>query len=422
MPMSIDIQRRVVITGLGVIAPNGTNLADFWASIIVGRSAVGPLTRFDPMDSPTKIACEVRDFSPTDFMESKAANRLDRSIHFAIAAAVNAMKDSGIEIGKIDPTRVGCVEGTSVSHLSAASKAETAYQLRGYKGISMFQMLNGYTGGGSGEVAAEIGIKGHAVTLSSGSASGNDVMGYAASMIREDEADVMVVGGAEAPIQPLVWGAFCQSKVMTRGAGDPLTAMKPFDVARSGFVLGEGAGFVIMEELGHALSRGARIYAEVVAHGRACEAYHPVAPEPHGAGVKSAIQAALKRGRLAISEVDYINCHGTATAPSDLAETRAIKSVFGKYARRLACSSTKPVTGHLMAAAGAVETIVTTLTIFHQIIPPTANLEVPDAECDLDYVQYRARPYPVCLALNLSSGFGGKNSCLALRRWSLRER
>ena len=419
--MSADAVRRVVITGLGVIAPNGSDLAGFWQTIVAGRSAAGPLTRFDALDSPVQIACEVRDFSATDFMEAKAAKRLDRSIHFSVAAAIKALKDSGAKIGDINPTRVGSVEGTSVAHLGAAAKAESAYQLRGFKGISMFQMLNGYTGGGSSEVATELGIKGHAVTLSSGSASGNDVMGYAAMMIRDDEADLMVVGGAEAPIQPLVWGAFCQSKVMTRATGDPAAAMKPFDVSRDGFVLGEGAGFVVMEELGHALSRNARIYAEVAGHGRACEAYHPVAPEPGGAGVISAINSALKRSRMKISDVDYINCHGTATEPSDLAESRAIKSVFGKYAHRLACSSTKPVTGHLMAAAGAVETIVTALSVFHQVIPPTANLHVPDPECDLDFVPHVARPYPIRLALNLSSGFGGKNSCLALRRWPSRE-
>lgn len=414
--MSGDGVRRVVITGLGVIAPNGSTIGEFWQSIVAGKSSAGPLTRFDALDSPVQIACEVRDFEVTDFIDAKSARRLDRSIHFSVAAAMMALKDSGAKIGEIDPTRVGSVEGTSVAHLSAAAKAESAYQLRGFKGISMFQMLNGYTGGGSSEVATELGIKGHAVTLSSGSASGNDVMGYAAMMIREDEADVMVVGGAEAPIQPLVWGAFCQSKVMTR---DPV--MKPFDVARSGFLLGEGAGFVVMEELGHALSRNARIYAEVASHGRACEAYHPVAPEPGGAGVIRAIQTSLKKGRREISDVDYINCHGTATEAGDLAEARAIKTVFGKYARRLACSSTKPVTGHLMAAAGAVETIVTALSVFHQIIPPTANLQVPDPEFDLDFVPHVARPYPIRLALNLSSGFGGKNSCLALRRWPSRE-
>ena len=419
--MSADSPRRVVITGLGVIAPNGSTLPTFWETIRTGKSAAGPLTRFDAIDSPVHIACEVRDFNAADFMDAKMAKRLDRSIHFAVAAAMKSVKDANLKIGEVNPSRVGSVEGTSVSHLSAASKAETAYQLRGYKGISMFQMLNGYTGGGASEVAAELGIKGHAVTLSSGSASGNDVMGYAAMMIRDDEADVMVVGGAEAPIQPLVWGAFCQSRVMTRATGDPTAAMKPFDVDRSGFVLGEGAGFVVMEELGHALSRGVRIYAEVIGHGRACEAYHPVAPEPNGVGVVSAIRSVLRKSHTDVSEVDYINCHGTATEANDLAESRAIKTVFGNYARRFACSSTKPVTGHLMAAAGAVETIVTALAVFHQAIPPTANLKTPDPECDLDFVQGGPRPYPIRTALNLSSGFGGKNSCLALRRWPTRE-
>lgn len=410
-------RRRVVITGMGIVAPNGCTLDVFWESIHKGQSSAGPLTRFDPQDAPANIACELRDFNPTDFMDAKAAKRLDRSVQFAVAAAVNALKDSGAKIGDIDPTRVGAVEGTTLSNVTAASQGETAYKLRGYKGISMFQMLNGYAGCGSGEVAAELGIKGHAVTLSSGSASGNDVMGYAAMMIREDDADVMVVGGAEAPIHPLIWGAFCQSRVMTRVKGDPAAAMKPFDVARGGFVLGEGAGFVVMEEVGHALSRGARIYAEVVGHGRACEAYHPVAPEPNGAGVVSAIQSALKRSGAHVSDVDYINCHGTATEANDLAESRGIKRAFGNYASRVAVSSTKPVTGHLLAASGAVETIVTALTVFHQVIPPTVNLQVPAPECDLDFVQYQARPYPVRMALNLSSGFGGKNSCLVLRRW-----
>ncbi|MEO6739826.1 MAG: beta-ketoacyl-[acyl-carrier-protein] synthase family protein [Chthoniobacteraceae bacterium] len=419
--MSADSTRRVVITGLGVIAPNGSDLPDFWGSVVAGKSSAGPLTRFDAKDSPVHIACEVRRFDAASFMDAKVARRLDRSIHFAVAAAMNAVKDAGVKLDEIDPSRVGSVEGTSVSHLAAASKAEIAYQERGYKGISMFQMLNGYTGGGAGEVAAALGIKGHAVTLSSGSASGNDVMGYASMMIRDDEADVMIVGGAEAPIQPLVWGAFCQSRVMTRATGDPAAAMKPFDVARSGFVLGEGAGFVVMEELGHAVSRGARIYAEVLGHGRACEAFHPVAPEPNGMGVVAAIKSALRRARIDVSDVDYINCHGTATEINDLAESRGIRTVVGQHARRLACSSTKPITGHLMAAAGAVETIITALAIYHQVIPPTANLQTPDPECGLDFVPGTARPYPIRTALNLSSGFGGKNSCLALRRWRPRE-
>jgi 3-oxoacyl-[acyl-carrier-protein] synthase II len=410
-------ERRIVITGLGVIAPNGTNLADFWASIRDGRSAAGPLTRFLPGDSPVRIACEIRNFKATEHMESKVARRLDRSIQYGVVAARMAVSDAKLDVASLAPSRVGIVEGTTVSNVDAAAKAEESYRARGYKGISMFQMLNGYSGSGSSEVAIDIGIKGHAVTLSSGSASGNDVVGYAATMVREDETDVMIAGGAEAPILPLIWSAFCQSRVMTRAPGDAAGAMKPFDLARSGFILGEGAGFIVMEELTHALSRGARIYAEVLSHGRACEAYHPVAPEPSGLGVFEAMHSAIRRGHVNILDVDYINAHGTATEANDVVETRAIKRFFGPHARRLAVSSTKPVTGHLMAAAGAVETVVTALALHHQVIPPTLNLRIPDPECDLDYVPGVARPYPIRTALNLSSGFGGKNSCLVLARW-----
>jgi 3-oxoacyl-[acyl-carrier-protein] synthase II len=409
--------RRVVITGLGVIAPNGNTIAEFWSSIREGRSAAAPLTRFPANDAPVKIACEVKRFAPEDYMEPKVARRLDRSIQYAIAAAQNALKDSALKIESLAPDRVGVVEGTTVSNNETAARADEAWKRRGYKGISLFAMINGYSGGGSGEIAIELGIRGHAITLSSGSASGNDVMGYALSMVQNDEADVMIAGGAEAPILPQIWGTFCQGKVMTRFAGEPREAMKPFDVTRSGFVLGEGAGFVVMEELSHAVARGARIYAEIVSHGRACEAYHPVAPEPGGLGVFQAMQRALSRGRIESPEVDYINAHGTATEANDVVETRALKKLFGPYAKRMGVSSTKPVTGHLMAAAGAIETVVTALAVHHQIIPPTANLRVPDPECDLDYVVGGARPYPIRVALNLSSGFGGKNACLALRRW-----
>ena len=376
--------RRIVITGMGVIAPNGSTLETFWDSIVRGRSAAGPLTRFPLGDSPAKLACELRDFTPERYMDAKIAKRLDRSIQYAVSAAHLAVKDSGIIVEEMDGTRIGIVEGTSVSNVSASAKADDAYKLRGHKGISMFQMLNGYSGSGSGEVAIHLGIRGHAVTLSSGSASGNDVMGYAASMIREDDVDVMVAGGAEAPLLTLIWSAFCQSRVMTRSTGEPSEAMRPFDVARSGFILGEGSAFVVLEELTHALSRGARIYAEVSGHGRACEAFHPIAPEPTGKGVFDAMNSAMRRAKISLDEVDYINAHGTATELNDLVETRAIKRLFGPHARRLGISSTKPITGHLMAAAGAIETVITALSIYHQIIPPTINLRVPDPECDLD--------------------------------------
>ena len=411
-------ERRVAITGMGVVAPNGSTIPVFWDSIVEGRSAAGPLTRFPPGDAPSKIACEVRDFIPTRYMEAKVGRRLDLELQYAVAAARMAVEDSGLKIAALAADRVGVVEGTTVSNNDTAARSDEAWRRRGYRAISLFAMINGYTGGGSGEIAIELGVKGHAITMSSGSASGNDVMGYALGMIENDEADVMITGGAEAPILPQIWGTFCQGKVMTRHEGEPQTAMRPFDLARNGFVLGEGAAFVVMEELSHALARGAHIYAEVVSHGRACEAYHPVAPEPNGQGVIAAARRALMRGRLDVSEVDYINAHGTATEANDVVETRAIHTLFGNLARRIGVSSTKPVTGHLMAAAGAVETIVTALSVYHQIIPPTANLRVPDPECDLDYVPRMARPYPIRVALNISSGFGGKNACLALRRWN----
>ena len=409
--------RRVVITGLGVVAPNGSRLEPFWTSIVRGHSAAGPMTRFPVGESPVHTACEVQGFNPADFMEAKSAKRLDRSTQFGIAAARMAFEDARLDIARVDPTRVGVVEGTTVSTLDAATRSAESWKTRGYRGISLFAMVNGYSGSGSGELAIELGIKGHAITLSSGSASGNDVMGYALSMVRDDEVDVMVAGGAEAPIQPLVWGAFCQSKVMAPDAHPPGAAMKPFDATRAGFVLGEGAGFVVMEELAHALGRGARIYAEVLGHGRACEAYHPVAPDPEGTGAIIAMQRALANGAVGTTEVDYINAHGTATEANDPVESRAIKKVFGPIAQRIAVSSTKPVTGHLMAAAGAIETVVTALAVHHRMAPPTLNHRVPAPECDLDYVPQVARPYPIRVALNLSVGFGGKNSCLALRAW-----
>jgi 3-oxoacyl-[acyl-carrier-protein] synthase II len=410
-------KRRVVITGLGVVAPNGSDLETFWSSIIRGQSAAGPMTRFPAPDAPVQIACEVRNFDPGDFMEGKIAKRLDRSTQFGIAAAQMCARDGALDLSKLNPARVGIVEGTTVSTLESATRSAEAWKTRGHRGISLFAMVNGYSGSGSGEIAMELGIKGHAITISSGSASGNDVMGYALSMIRDDEADVMIAGGAEAPIQPLVWGAFCQSRVMATG-NPPGSAMKPFDISRSGFVLGEGAGFVVMEELSHALGRGARIYAEVLGHGRAVEAYHPVAPDPAGTGAIQAMQRALSMAEVGPSDVDYINAHGTATEANDVVETRAIKKIFGPSSQRVAISSTKPITGHLMAAAGAVETVVTALALHRQAIPPTANHRVPAPECDLDYVPVKARPYPIRVALNLSSGFGGKNSCLALRSWN----
>lgn len=410
-------RRRVVITGMGVITAPAQNLAQFWNCIRLGISGGKEMTRFAAGDAPTRIAAQITDFDANLYMDAKMARRLDFSHRYGIAAARLAAGDAGIDFQQMDPDRVGIVEGTSMSSNEAAAKADEGYHRRGYKGVGPFALINGYNGAGSGEIAKELNIHGHSITLSSSSASGNDALGYAVSMIRNEDVDVMVAGGAEAPIAPNIWGALCLGQVMSRRNDTPEIAMRPFDKTRDGILLGEGSAYLVLEELSYALSRGARIYAEILGHGRSCEAYHPVAPHPEGIGCHSAIQKAIRAAQLDPEEVDYINAHGTATEANDIVETKAIKRFFGGHAYRLAVSSTKPVTGHLLGAAGALETVVCALAIHHQEIPLTLNHREPGEGCDLDYVLGRSRPYPIRVALNLSSGFGGKNSCLVLRRY-----
>lgn len=415
--LSDEPARRVVITGMGVITPSGRDLATFWGNIREGRSAAAPVTRFDVGASPSRLAAEIRDWEPTQYLDAKSAKRFERSLQYSVAAAKLAVADARLDFERIDPDRAGVVEATSLSNIEAAYSARDALDARGARAVSPSMMISGYVGSGSAEIANAIGCRGHAITCSSSSASGNDVMGYARHMIQHEDIDVMIAGGAEAPIVDTVFFGFAQSRAMTRWSGPPEEAMKPFDQAGDGFVMGEGGAYVVLEELTHALSRGARIYAEVLGQARACEAYHPMAPHPDGWGVARAIGKALQAGRVDLERVSYINVHGTANPPNDLAETRAIKQVFGPRARQLAVSSTKPITGHPLAAAGAIETVICALAISNSAIPPTLNLRQPHPECNLDYVPNRARPYPVDVALSLNSGFGGKTSCLMLGRY-----
>lgn len=412
-----DLDRRVVITGMGVIAANGLTLQNFWRSIRGGISAGKAMTRFDVGSAPTRFAAQIEGFDAANYMDAKSARRLDFSHRYGVAAARLAQQDAGIDCSQIDPDRIGVVEGTTASSNESASRADEGFAKRGYKGVSPNALFNGYSGAGAGEVAQALNLQGHAITVSSSSASGNDALGYAVSMIRDEEVDVMVAGGAEAPIMPHVWGGLCVAKVMSRRNDDPQGAMRPFDASRDGILLGEGAAYLVLEELSHALSRGARIYAEILGHGRSCEAYHPVAPHPEGIGFARSMQKALRRARITVTDVDYINAHGTATEANDIVETKAIKRVFGPHAYRLGISSTKPVTGHLMGAAGALETVVCALAIHHQEMPLTLNHREPAPDCDLDYIAGQSRPYPIRVALNLSAGFGGKNSCLILARY-----
>ena len=401
---------------MGVIAPSGKTLSTFWENVRQGRSATRHLTRFDASGGPCRLAAEIQDWDPTAYLDAKSAKRFERALQYSVVAARLAAEDGRIDFSRLDPDRAGVVEATSLSNLEAAYSARDAFEARGARGVSPSMMISGYVGSGSAEIANAVGCRGHAITCSSSSASGNDVMGYACHMIQHEDIDVMIAGGAEAPIVDTVYFGFAQSRAMTRWSGPPEEAMKPFDQAGDGFVMGEGGAYVVLEELTHALSRGARIYAEVLGQARACEAYHPMAPHPDGWGVARAMTKALNFARVAPENVTYINVHGTANPPNDLAETRAIKQVFGAHARRVAVGSTKPITGHPLAAAGALETVICALSISNSLIPPTINLARPHAECDLDYVP-TPRPYPVEVALSLNSGFGGKTSCLILGRY-----
>lgn len=410
--------RRAVITGLGVLAPNGCDLATFWESLVQGRSAAGLVSQFDPGDSDFCVAAEIKDDRWRKLINPKYERRYDKTIKFGVAAAKLAIADSGLDLFDMEPDRKGVVEGTTVSGLHTVFDTHQKILKDGVSVVRPFSVVNGYCGEGSSVLALELGLHGHAVTYCSGCCSSNDAIGYAANMIQMDDADVMIAGGADANLSLPIWAGFSALRVMANNSDCPSKSMRPFDRQRDGFVLGEGAAYLVIEELSHALGRNARIYAEVLGHGRSCEAYHLVDLHPEGVGAGRAMDKALRRSGVSPGEVDYINAHGTATTSNDPVETRAIKRLLGDAATRVAVSSTKPVTGHLMGAAGALETAVCALAIHHQVIPPTINLTDPDPECDLDYVAGEARPYPLDVTLNLSAGFGGKNSCLVLGRLS----
>lgn len=413
-------ERRVVITGMGVIAPNGSTLPEFWGTIIEGRSAADYVTRFDASEAPTRIAAEVRDFEPARYMSARQIRRRELSIQFGIGAATEALKDARLDISRLNPDRIGIVEATSIGGMESTLKAHVKFLGKESGRMSPFTFINAYCGGGSGEIALELGVRGHAITYCSGSCSGNDAIGYALNMIQKDDVDLMIAGGTEAPLMEAFWHGFCVTKVMTQRNDNPSGAMRPYDRTRDGFLLGEGAAFLVMEELSHALGRGATIYAEVAGHGRSCEAYDSVAPHPEGTGLARAIEKSLRAASLHAGEIDYVNTHGTATLHNDLAESAGITRAFGSAASRVQVSSTKPITGHLLGAAGAIETVICALALKHQRVPPTINLTNPDAGCSLDYVPQRARAAPLRTVMNLNTGFGGKNSSLILKAFNSR--
>ena len=411
--------RRIVITGLGPISPNGLGVDAFWSSVRAGdTSAAGVVTRFDSSEMPSRLACEIRGFEPALYLrDAKKAGRMDRSVQYAVAAGRLALADAGLRPEDLDPDRVGVVEGTSVSGLDNTLREHRGFVSRGYSSIRPTQLVGAFAGGGSSEIALDMQFFGQATTITTACSAGNDALGYAARAIRDDVADVMLAGATEAPIIDGYYSIFASLGVMSRRNDAPGRAMRPFDRDRDGFVIGEGATFLVLEELSHALARGARIYAEWGGHGQATEAHHPVALHPEGRGTLRAVERALFNAAMAPDQIDYLNAHGSATGTNDSVETAVFKKVFGRHARRLAVNSTKPVTGHQMGATAAVEVAICALTLFHQVIPPTANLENPAEGCDLDYVVGSARPFPVRAAMNVNAGFGGKNSALILTHY-----
>jgi len=410
--------RRVVITGMGVISPSGKDLKTFWSNVRGGISAAAPVSRFDVSRLPVKIAAEIKNFDVSKYIKSRKPGRFDLTIQYGVAAAALAVTDAGIDLSRLDEDRVGVVEGTTMSGEESIVKLVESYKdsNNNFRAMHPYNAVASYCGEGSSTISLHLGIRGHAMTYCSGCASGSDALGHAARMIRLDDVDVAVAGGAEG-IFELVQAGFCRLRAMTEHGGSPAEAMRPFDRTRDGFLLGEGAGFFVLEELSHALGRGARIYAEVAGHGRSCEAYHATDPHPEGVGYVRALEKALRDARVHPSEVDYINAHGSATPLNDPVETKAIKSALRENAKRVAISATKPITGHLMGAAGAIEAMICALAIWHEEIPPTINLTDPDPGCDLDYVPGTARAYPVKVAVNLNAGFGGRYACMVLKKF-----
>jgi 3-oxoacyl-[acyl-carrier-protein] synthase II len=416
----MPIERRVVITGLGVITPVGIDLQTFWTNIKDGVSGVGQITAFDATEFDCRIAAEVKDFDPVRyFKNSKDVRRTDRYAQFSMAAAKAAIADGGLDVATIgDPERFGCIIGSGIGGLKSFSDQHTILMNKGPSRISPFMIPMMISNMASGFVSMEYGLQGPNFATVSACATACHAIGEAWRMIRFDEADAFLAGGAEATVVPLGVGGFAAMKALSTRNDDPTRASRPFDTDRDGFVMGEGAGVLLIEELEHARRRNARIYCEVIGYGLSADAYHMTSPLPEGEGAVRCMRMALNKAGINPDEVDYVNAHGTSTGVGDVCETKAIKTVFGDHARNgLLVSSTKSMTGHLLGAAGSVETAVCALAIGDSIVPPTINLDKPDPECDLDYVPHTAREKKIRVALNNSFGFGGHNATLIVREF-----
>jgi 3-oxoacyl-[acyl-carrier-protein] synthase II len=408
---------RVVVTGLGAVTPLGNSVPEYWRAISEGRSGVGPITRFDPKRLDARIAAEVKGFEPLKVIEKKELKKLDLFIQYAIVAGVEAVEDAKIDFSQVDPTRAGALVGSGIGGILTILEWHRVLLERGPSRVSPFFVPSLIVNMASGQLSIRYKLKGPNSAVVTACATGNHAIGDAFKIIQRGDADLMVAGGSEAIIDELPLGGFGQMKALSTRNDEPTRASRPFDADRDGFVPGEGAGIVVLESLDHARRRGARIYAELVGYGMTADAYHMTAPDPDGDGAVRAMAAALRDGGLRPEDVSYVNAHGTSTPYNDKTETLAIKQVFGDHARRLAVSSTKSMTGHLLGAAGGIETVVTVLALQQGLLPPTINYEKPDPDCDLDYVPNVARKAEVDAAISNGFGFGGTNATLAFRRW-----
>ena len=408
---------RVVVTGLGAVAPNGIGVENFWHSIVNGVSGVGPITRFDASKHDCRIAGEVKGFDPLQWLEKKEARKMDTFIHYAVAAAQMAYDDSGLKVTDDNRERIGVFVGTGMGGIPALEESHNLLLERGPGRISAFFIPSTITNLGSGQISMRFGMKGPNSCVSTACATGNHAIGDSFRIIQRGEADVMLSGGSEAVITPLTIAGFAAMKALSTRNDEPTRASRPFDKDRDGFVMGEGSGLMVLEELEHAKRRGAKIYAELVGYGMSADAYHITQPAPEGEGAVRSMRFALKDAKVTPSQVDYINAHGTSTPVGDAMETLAIKTVFGEHARAVAVSSTKSMTGHLLGAAGGVESVITVLALVHGILPPTINYETPDPECDLDYVPNTSRRADVRYVLTNSFGFGGTNASLLFKKY-----
>ena len=409
-------KRRVVITGLGIISPVGNGVENAWGNIVAGRSGITRITKFDPSAFASQVAGEVKDFDVTQYISPKDARRMDTFIQYGLAAGIEAVKDAGLEVTEENAERIGVSIGAGIGGLQLIEDMDKVYMEGGPRKISPFFIPGTIINMISGNLSIMYGFKGPNIAIVTACTTATHCIGDAARLIEYGDADVMVAGGAEAAITPLSVGGFASARALSTRNDDPASASRPWDVDRDGFVIGEGAGVLVLEEYEHAKARGANIYAEVAGFGMSADAYHMTSPSESGEGAARCMRNALKNSGINADEVDYVNAHGTSTPAGDLAETQAAKGYFGHHVKKIAMSSTKSMTGHLLGAAGGVEAVFSALAIRDQVAPPTINIVNQDPQCDLDYVPNEARRMPINVAISNSFGFGGTNGTLVFRK------